>query len=754
MNLRFATSFPSCPAKLAVWLVVGFVLAGNSTSNGDTIVTPLRFQIERSRPAKIDIPMRRGEYIDLQLQYFDYNEAVHFSGVQSLDFVLTAGAITNHFPARIMDATNGIVAFTITPTNLWASNNYLWELPVRGSNSAMIRAYGTISVTPSIGYQNLTNTPPPMSTFDFATALLYNAGLAPWPLYSWFTSGQANLEINDLTVHGTVSGVDGGGGIGRDGAPGISPTITLTNTLTGDAACTNLGSSSNVVLQFTVPQGPKGEPGTNVVVFVGAEKGDKGDPGADGQPVTNITYTFTTNINLITSTTTNIIMNNSTNIAIAMTISTNFNVLTVTNLSLVTSNWISTNINLNITNNITGLTNMPAAWDADQIGTNRLSINVGGQQMVRVDTQGITMVHGSLQMYEEDLNCNVRLYDGTRLAPSLTFLGHPNDWGFYDRGYGGYSVGAWSVGGVEVGVMHANGLTLMSTNFAFNGTHVGNLSGCWGYSEPIFNTWKTNMQFSILTLSNMTITPGSLTTLDRTGTTRGSWNYNGLGIRDAGGIERVALASDIRTKNQTGLTLTMTDTGYKTYDPASGMMIFSMGAGYSGDTTFYCQDVAGYLLYVIQPMQGLQLYDPSLRFLRTRISYNYLNMLGNTSSTVFRVDASSAGMETITLQADSTVTNKTLYFTAANGVLASISAVSGRGVFSSLALTNSGTVSFYGASGVLFTTLTMSNGMIQAWGRNIYSTNWPSGNSTNLGIGGRTNIYQLQNGTITNIIIL
>lgn len=173
--------------------VSGLSLAGSllmcaSSQALDPLITPLRHQIERSRAAPIPVPLRRGEYVDLQLQYFDNNVPVHLYGVQSLNFVITSGSITNAYPARIIDATNGVVGFTITPTHLWSSDSYSWELPICGVTSTSIRAFGTVMVTPSIGYQNLTNTAPQMTTCDFATLLVYNLGLAPWPNYAWITN--------------------------------------------------------------------------------------------------------------------------------------------------------------------------------------------------------------------------------------------------------------------------------------------------------------------------------------------------------------------------------------------------------------------------------------------------------------------------------------------------------------------------------------------------------------------------------------
>jgi hypothetical protein len=224
------------------------------------------------------------------------------------------------------------------------------------------------------------------------------------------------------------------GVIGRDGLPGLSPTISVTNTLTGDAACTNVGTSTNVVLQFTLPPGPQGPAGP-------------------------------------------------------------------------------------------GMTNMPAVWDADSIGTNRLYYKIGGVTVGYFDTNGLTLLQGSLTLNEEDLTCNVRIYDGSRLVPSITLAGHPDTIGLYGRGIdGSYGLG-WSHAGVDVGVVCASGIRLLNTNAAFYGRFVGdlssivsnytgtfqgnftgsvtgNLAGAYGYKEPIFTNFTANPILNSLIITN------------------------------------------------------------------------------------------------------------------------------------------------------------------------------------------------------------------------------------------------------------
>ena len=82
----------------------------------------------------------------------------------------------------------------------------------------------------------------------------------------------------------------------------------------------------------------------------------------------------------------------------------------------------------------------PLVGEGEVTTTNRLYWIVEGQAVGYVSTNGITMTKGSLQLYEEDLNCNVRAYDGAKEAPSITFYSSPLS-GWYRKSYAG--AGAW-----------------------------------------------------------------------------------------------------------------------------------------------------------------------------------------------------------------------------------------------------------------------------------------------------------------------
>jgi hypothetical protein len=457
------------------------------------------------------------------------------------------------------------------------------------------------------------------------------------------------------------------GVIGRDGLPGISPTIAVTDPLVGEAAVTNVGTSTNVVLQFTLPPGPQGPAGP-------------------------------------------------------------------------------------------GMTNMPAVWDADLIGTNALYYKVNGETTARFDTNGLTMLKGSIQLFEEDLYCNVLRYDGSRTAPSETYAGHPGEYGTYGRGFNGRWCHAWAVGGTEIGVFHAGGISLMSTNFSFSGTHVGDISGATGYPEPIFTAWQTNMNFTTLTLSNLVVTPGAFDVKDTLNTTRTRLDTTGMTYKDAGGVIRSTIGEDVIMKDGLGRTVAKVNYGgLTTYDAPSQMPILRCGAFQVDAIT--CHYTAGNLVYSLSGYGGLKLYDPYQTTYRFGVTYQGMEILNASSQAVFNVNSGTTPLITMWSTAITNSGNLTFYgnngtnlltLTGASGDIKAM----GRATVGNLSITNNGSVSFYGANGVFLTTLTATNGAVQAFGRSIFATNWPSGNYTNLSIGGKTNVFQMFCGNVTNVLVL
>lgn len=656
------------------------VLAAVPAYATDPIPTPIRHQIERSRPTRIDIPMKRGESIDVQLQYLDYAAPVDLTDVQTLAFVLTSGSVTSAYPARVIEATNGMVGFLLTPTNLWVANSYTWELPISGPSHTMIRAYGTLSVSGSISYQNLTNSPPPMETLDFATTMLYNIGLSPWATYAWITnyvgahgggfvdwtdiqnrpSLYTQAEVNSLysnlvgRIDGIATNQSGGGGGGGGTNIIISQTsVTVTN--------------------LTISQG-----GTNINLY-SAEDPSK----------------WPTNQPFVT--------------AFAWTnAGSNY---TMTNGGLITA-VINTN------GGSGGLASMPATWDADQIGTNALYIAAGGRVMERHDTNGITLLRGSLQMYEEDLTCNVRLYGGTRIAPSLTFWGQTDEWGLYGRGYGNHYIAGWSVGGTEIGLLHGMGITLMSTNFYFSGTHIGDISGATGYPEPLFTSWRSNMSFSVLNLNNLTISPGGLTVMDANNTPRILATNGVLTVRDAGNSARVVMDTGVTIKDSLGRTISSHGYGLTTYEPASGLAYLKIGENTTGRDTIRCE-WSGIPSFQLDPVSGLRLWDPFQGTFRVLHSYSTFLMQDNTSNLIFAVDGT----------------------VPTNNIIAA----------RNIKMTNSAAIVFFGGPGGsnLLSTISGTNGGLVVNNKVMLSTNYPTFNLTNV-FGGITSVLWFANGIVTN----
>jgi len=117
--------------------------------------------------------------------------------------------------------------------------------------------------------------------------------------------GTASSAILNLTLPRGVDGIIGGPGAtgaqgiqgpagpaGPDGPTGpkgdAAATIAVQSTTTGNAGTnaivTNSGTSSNVLLNFTIPRGANGASGTNGANGI---QGIQGPPGADGAPGTN-----------------------------------------------------------------------------------------------------------------------------------------------------------------------------------------------------------------------------------------------------------------------------------------------------------------------------------------------------------------------------------------------------------------------------------------------------------------------------------
>lgn len=161
---------------------------------------------------------------------------------------------------------------------------------------------------------------------------------------------------------------------------------------------------------------------------------------------------------------------------------------------------------------IGAITNIPQNWSS----TGAVYWIVDGITVGRVDSNGITMIKGSLQLQEEDLRCNVRLNDGTKNSPSLTPQGHANTIGMYVRGYSGSYGFGFAHASQDVAVIHKYGISLLSTNM----TYSGSARGLTDVPELKFDGFATNPALPGLTITNS----GLVTVKDAGGTTRFSVN--------------------------------------------------------------------------------------------------------------------------------------------------------------------------------------------------------------------------------------
>jgi hypothetical protein len=358
-------------------------------------------------------------------------------------------------------------------------------------------------------------------------------------------------------------------------------------------------------------------------------------------------------------------------------------------------------------------------WRVD-MSTNQTQWVINGEHIGGVDSNGITLLKGTLQLYEEDLDCNVRLYDGSRLVPSLTFWGHTNEWGLYARGYNGTTVAGWSQAGTEIGLLHGGGIKLMTTNAAFEGRLIGDISQATGYPEHEFRNWQTNMSFTALSLSNMVVTPGSLSVKDSYMVSRAILGQSGFAYYDAGGVARSSVGEYVLIKNSLGLTATKLEPSALTfYDPASSMPLNLID---SSSLTIKASN--GNTMLDLNAVSGFRCFDNGTYLLRSRLDYFGLTLADSAGTIVATVDSST-----------------------------------GYATFRGGSITNSGDLSFYGGGGSNTCKITGSTGAVIIRGQDsdaryvrVY-TNWFSGVLTNL-FGGKTNICRYQYGSLTNMTVL
>jgi len=524
MNLRQVSSiipFPTILAKLVVWLVVGMTLAGNSLILADTIPTPMRYEIERSRPTQIITGCRRGESVDLQLYFFDYGMPVDLTHAYAAFFNYKAAGSTNVYTieASFLNRTNGAIIVPWRSSNELPTSSYIWDVVVTSATTSMNRARGTWILTDNIGYNATTNTLQPIWQLDFATVQLLNPGFAPFisgyeisdirTSLASMRDGSGNLDVNNLTVRGLLNYPDveqaitnltvaGFGSINRTGPHTAVLTITGDG-VGGGGSGGGIGSYTNTSIN--------GQANSNHVYIVNG---------------TNTTWLRDTNGQW------------SVNVQVPAETEPSWTSFSNSVLTMAASG--ATAYGWGNHANAGYLTSIPGNWVTT--GTNAWVIN--GQTVGYVTTNGIRLLSGTLTLDNYDLDCNVRLYDGSRTTPSLTPQGHPNTWGLFFRGYNSSYAAAWSQNGIEIGILSGLGINLSTTNAAFTGRHVGDMSGGTAYPEPIATNWLNSRMLPDITITNS----GSITVKDAGYTTRFSVNGSSgaTSIRGQDSDVRYALA--------------------------------------------------------------------------------------------------------------------------------------------------------------------------------------------------------------------
>lgn len=695
-----------------------------------------------------NIQLRRGETKILEVTYVRGTNVLDLSDANAAALRFIAAGMTNHYVVGGVFADGGKqnpVLWKLAPWNIGSNSVYDFEMVLISSNAVRMHPVGKINITPSISRVS-TNSPMAGSIVDWQTISEHlHLAFAPFPSTAW-------VEAYVLAHSGVATGLVWGALSGN-----ISNQVDLIRILTNRPA--GAGSYTNTAINgINHTNGVLIADGSNSIwrlrngqwcLDVPVIQGPQGPPGA---PTTNITIQITTNLN--------------------QTIMS----MTVTNVTIGgggAGNYTNTEINgVGHTNGVRIGDSPNSHWAQGTDGVWRVDMSTNGLRWVvdgdlvgEVKSNGISMYKGSLELWEEDLNCNVRLYDGTRLSPALTFLGHTNEWGLYARGYAGHYVAGWSVAGDEVGILHAGGVKLMTTNAAFEGRLIGDLSGATGYPEPIFLAWQTNMVFRTLTLSNMVVTPGNLE------------------VRDVNGISRVKAQSDgiIYQNNAAGITRAMHEPGALTlctsigktgsklnefnltiYEPVSGQPYTVLS------DELLLKTPAGVLLTSLNKYTGLLFYNEAMpNFPSTAINYQKMWLYNSSSQIVWMADAVSGKI----LQQDTSITNSgnlsffgpngtnTMTLAGVSGNITTIGTVKSGGgnIGGNLVVTNGGALMMYDAGRTNWLTMHPTNRTVSITGNLLLNgapITGPTGSYTNLTIGSKTQVWMMVNGVTTNISTL
>jgi hypothetical protein len=215
-------------AKRFLLMLLGTVAALDIAA--DPIVTPIRWEVERSRPAKFNPPIKRGESVDLIPRYYDYGTAVDLSSAIDIGLYYRQAGDTNLYLLAGTTTTNtGELVFHWTPADELTNTIYTYEIMFSGLTNTSIRQEGTITMLPNLGYEAPATNPTPIRIIDCATVQWLNPGAAPTNIIKYITGpagpagsqgpagpqGPAGVPTTNLTIMSVVItniNVGGGGG--------------------------------------------------------------------------------------------------------------------------------------------------------------------------------------------------------------------------------------------------------------------------------------------------------------------------------------------------------------------------------------------------------------------------------------------------------------------------------------------------------------------------------------------------------------
>lgn len=407
----------------------------------------------------------RGETMILQPRFLQYDVPMDLSHAYTVYMLYKAVGDTNVYTVSgtILNATNGQAQIEWSSSNELAATTYAYDILVSSATRTVVGARGAIKFRDGVATGATLMDLQPINILDFDQVVLLNVGNAPFlssyeisDIRNYLTeiqTGIGNIDANDVTIRGNLNYTNWPANLARTNQIPMGTAVAAGANITV-AVSTNAGKVVYTVTS-TASGGGGGGIGSYTNTMINGVTHSNSVRIADG---TNITWEVGTD-----------------------------------------GVWRAS-------------AGIPASWAS----TGTLYWVVNGQTIGRVDSNGITLITGSLTLQDEDLLCNPRLYDGSRISPSLTFEGHPGTWGLYAKGINGSYSAAWSQNTTEIGVLSGLGIQLMTANAAFIGKHIGDLSSCTNYSEPIATNWLASRMLPNITITNS----GAVTVKDAGGTTR------------------------------------------------------------------------------------------------------------------------------------------------------------------------------------------------------------------------------------------